>query len=105
VEHAAYSLGASGFTVFRRMTLPMILPGITGGWLLAFINSFDELTMSIFVVSPATVTLPVRMYMYATESLDPMMAAVSALIVFLTLALMLLLDRVYGLDRILIGKH
>ncbi len=105
VEHAAYSLGASGFTVFRRMTLPMILPGITGGWLLAFINSFDELTMSIFVVSPATVTLPVRMYMYATESLDPMMAAVSALIVFLTLSLMLLLDRVYGLDRILIGKH
>ena len=105
VEHAAYSLGASSFTVFRRMTLPMILPGITGGWLLAFINSFDELTMSIFVVSPATVTLPVRMYMYATESLDPMMAAVSALIVFLTLALMLLLDRVYGLDRILIGKH
>ncbi|CAJ0742654.1 Putative 2-aminoethylphosphonate transport system permease protein PhnV [Ralstonia sp. LMG 32965] len=105
VEHAAYSLGASSLTVFRRMTLPMILPGITGGWLLAFINSFDELTMSIFVVSPATVTLPVRMYMYATESLDPMMAAVSALIVFLTLALMLLLDKVYGLDRILIGKH
>lgn len=105
VEQAAYSLGASSATVFRRMTLPMILPGITGGWLLAFINSFDELTMSIFVVSPATVTLPVRMYMYATESLDPMMAAVSALIVFLTLALMLLLDKVYGLDRILIGKH
>ena len=104
-EQAAYSLGASNTTVFLRMTLPMILPGLTGGWLLAFINSFDELTMSIFVVSPATVTLPVRMYMYATESLDPMMAAVSALIVFLTLALMLVLDKVYGLDRILIGKH
>ena len=104
-EHAAYSLGASNATVFRRITLPMILPGITGGWLLAFINSFDELTMSIFVVSPSTVTLPVRMYMYATESLDPMMAAVSALIVFVTLGLMLLLDKVYGLDRILIGKH
>ncbi len=104
-EHAAYSLGASNATVFRRITLPMILPGITGGWLLSFINSFDELTMSIFVVSPSTVTLPVRMYMYATESLDPMMAAVSALIVFITLGLMLLLDKVYGLDRILIGKH
>ena len=104
-EHAAYSLGASNATVFKRITLPMILPGITGGWLLAFINSFDELTMSIFVVSPSTVTLPVRMYMYATESLDPMMAAVSALIVFVTLGLMLLLDKIYGLDRILIGKH
>ncbi|SCK22746.1 putative spermidine/putrescine transport system permease protein [Variovorax sp. HW608] len=104
-EHAAASLGARGWTVFRRITLPMILPGITGGWLLAFINSFDELTMSIFVVSPATVTLPVRMYMYATESLDPMMAAVSALIVALTLGLMLLLDRIYGLDRIVVGKQ
>ncbi|MDO4723673.1 MAG: ABC transporter permease [Comamonadaceae bacterium] len=105
VEQAAQSLGASSKVVVLRMTLPMILPGLSGGWLLAFINSFDELSMSIFVVSPSTVTLPVRMYMYATESLDPMMAAVSALIVFLTLGLMLLLERIYGLDRVLIGKH
>jgi putative spermidine/putrescine transport system permease protein len=90
--------------VFRRVTLPMILPGITGGWLLAFINSFDELTMSIFVTSPATVTLPVRMYMYATESIDPMMAAVSALMIALTAAVMLLLDRIFGLDKILVGQ-
>lgn len=62
----------------------MILPGVTGGWMLAFINSFDEVTMSIFVTSPSTVTLPVRMYMYATESIDPLMAAVSALMVGLT---------------------
>jgi len=82
----------------------MILPGITGGWLLAFINSFDELTMSIFVTSPQTVTLPVRMYMYATESIDPMMAAVSALMIALTGIAMLVLDRAFGLDRILVGQ-
>jgi putative spermidine/putrescine transport system permease protein len=70
---------------------------------LAFINSFDEVTMSIFVTSPATVTLPVRMYMYATESLDPLMAAVSALMVALTAAVMVILDRLYGLDKILVG--
>jgi putative spermidine/putrescine transport system permease protein len=70
---------------------------------LAFINSFDEVTMSIFVTSPATVTLPVRMYMYATESLDPLMAAVSALMVALTAAVMIILDRLYGLDKILVG--
>ena len=63
-EQAALSLGASHLTVFRRITLPLMLPGITGGWMLAFINSFDEVTMSIFVTSPQTVTLPVRMYMY-----------------------------------------
>ena len=102
-EQAALSLGASPATVFRRITLPMILPGVTGGWLLAFINSFDEVTMSIFVTSPATVTLPVRMYMYATESIDPLMAAVSALMVAITAVAMLLLDRVYGLDKILVG--
>jgi putative spermidine/putrescine transport system permease protein len=104
VEQAALTLGAAHWTVFRRVTMPMILHGITGGWLLAF-NSFDELTMSIFVTSPATVTLPVRMYMYATESIDPMMAAVSALMIALTAAAMLLLDRVFGLDKILVGQN
>ncbi|PUA17123.1 ABC transporter permease [Glaciimonas sp. PCH181] len=104
-EHAAQSLGAGPWTVFRRITLPMILPGLTGGWLLAFINSFDELTMSIFVTTPATMTLPVRMYMYATESIDPMMASVSALMILITGVAMLILDRVYGLDKVLIGQQ
>lgn len=105
VEHAAASLGAGAWTTFRRVTMPMILPGITGGWLLAFINSFDELTMSVFITSPQTVTLPVRMYMYATESIDPMMASVSTLVIAITAAAMLILDRVYGLNRVLIGQH
>lgn len=105
VEHAALSLGASRVSVFFKVTLPLILPGVSGGWLLAFINSFDELTMSIFITAPSTVTLPVRMYMYATESLDPMMAAVSALIIVLTAVVMFLLDRLYGLDKVLVGQH
>ena len=105
VEAAALTLGAPPHTVFIRVTAPMILPGMTGGWLLAFINSFDELTMSIFVTSPQTVTLPVRMYMYATESIDPMMAAVSALMIALTAVAMLVLDRMFGLDKILVGKN
>ena len=102
-EQAALSLGASRLTLFRRITLPMILPGVTGGWLLAFINSFDEVTMSIFVTAPSTVTLPVRMYMYATESIDPLMAAASALMVAFTAVVMVLIDRLYGLDKILVG--
>lgn len=105
IEQAALSLGASHWTAFRRVTLPLMLPGITGGWMLAFINSFDEVTMSIFITSPQTVTLPVRMYMLATESIDPMMAAVSALIVGLTAVVMLVLDRLYGLDKVLVGQR
>lgn len=104
IEQAAQTLGASNWTVFRRVTLPMILSGVTGGWLLAFVNSFDELTMSIFVTSPATITLPVKMYMYATESIDPLMAAVSAITIALTAAVMLILDRAFGLDRVLVGR-
>ena len=103
-EQAARSLGASDLIVFWRITLPMILPGVSGGWLLAFINSFDEVTMSIFITAPSTVTLPVRMYMYATESIDPVMAAASALMVGFTAAVMVLLDRLYGLDKILVGR-
>ena len=105
IEQAAQTLGASRATVFRRVLAPMILPGVVGGWLLAFINSFDELTMSIFVTSPQTVTLPVRMYMYATESIDPMLAAVSALMIALTAAAMVLLDRAFGLDKVLVGQR
>lgn len=105
IEQAALSLGASPWTAFRRVTLPLMLPGVTGGWMLAFINSFDEVTMSIFITSPQTVTLPVRMYMLATESIDPMMAAVSALIIGLTAVVMLLLDRLYGLDKVLVGQR
>ena len=105
IEQAAQSLGASRWTTFRRIMLPLMLPGITGGWMLACINSFDEVTMSIFITSPQTVTLPVRMYMLATESIDPMLAAVSALIVGLTAAVMLLLDRLYGLDKVLVGQQ
>jgi putative spermidine/putrescine transport system permease protein len=51
LAQAAQSLGASGWTVFWRIELPLIIPGVAGGWLIAFINSFDELTMSIFVAS------------------------------------------------------
>jgi putative spermidine/putrescine transport system permease protein len=102
-EQAAATLGASHWTVFRRITAPMILPGITGGWLLAFINSFDELTMSIFVTSPSTITLPVRMFLYIQDNIDPLVTSVSAALIFLTVIVMIILDRLVGLDRLFIG--
>ena len=103
-EQAAATLGASNWTVFRRITLPLILPGIAGGWLLAFITSFDEVTMSIFVASPQTMTLPVRMYHHIAQTIDPLIAAISTLLMVGTVALLVLLDRLYGLDRVLVGK-
>ena len=103
-ESAAISLGASGWTVFRRITFPMIIPGIAGGWVLSFITSFDEVTMSVFVASPGTTTLPVRMYEHIIETIDPLIASLSASLIFITIIVMFLLDRCYGLDNILVGK-
>jgi putative spermidine/putrescine transport system permease protein len=103
-ESAAVSLGASNWTVFRRITLPLIVPGIAGGWVLAFITSFDELTMTVFVASPSTITLPVRMYNHITETIDPLIASLSAALIFITAIFMVILDRLYGLDKLLVGR-
>jgi putative spermidine/putrescine transport system permease protein len=90
--------------VFRRVTLPMIVPGLAGGWLLAFIQSFDELTMTVFIASPGTTTLPVRMFQYITDNIDPMVASISTALIVLALVLMAVMERVYGLERLLAGK-
>ncbi|WP_460450982.1 ABC transporter permease [Alsobacter sp. SYSU BS001988] len=103
IEHAAVSLGAGPATVFRRVTLPLILPGVVSGWMLAFINSFDEVTMTVFVASPATVTLPVRMFLYIQDNIDPLIASVSACLIALTALMLLALDRIFGLDRLFVG--
>ncbi len=103
-ESAAVSLGASNWVVFRRVTMPMIIPGVAGGWVLSFITSFDEVTMSVFVASPSTTTLPVRMYEHITETIDPLIASLSATLIFITMIIMFFLDRFYGLDNILVGK-
>lgn len=104
VAQAAESLGASALTAFRRIQLPMILPGIAGGWLIAFITSFDELSMTIFVASPQTQTLPVKMYAYIANTIDPLLASISTVLMVLALVLMLLLERFYGLERVLGGE-
>jgi len=104
VAQAAESLGAPAWTVFRRIELPLIVPGVAGGWLIAFINSFDELTMSIFVASAGTQTLPVKMYNHIANTIDPLLASISTVLIALTLVLMMVLDRFYGLDRVLAGK-
>lgn len=104
VAQAAESLGASAWTVFRRVELPLIVPGVAGGWIIAFINSFDELTMSLFVASAGTQTLPVKMYNHIANTIDPLLASISTVLIVLTLVLMMVLDRFYGLDRVLAGK-
>ena len=80
------SLGAGPATVFRRIVLPLIVPGVAGGWMLAFIQSFDEVTMTVFVATPGTTTLPVAMYSYISQSIDPLVASVSTVLIVVTVA-------------------
>ena len=103
LEHAAASLGSRGAETFRRVVMPLLLPGIVSGWLLAFITSFDEVTMSVFVASPRVTTLPVRLFLYIQDNIDPLVAAVSSVLIALAVAALLLIDVLVGLDRLLIG--
>lgn len=105
IEDAASSLGAGRFTIYRRIILPLIIPGIASGFALSFIQSFDEATMTIFVASPTTTTLPVRMFNYIQDSIDPLICAVSALLILLTVVVMAVLDRIYGLERLFVGEN
>ncbi len=104
IEQAAISLGASEWMTLRRITIPLVLPGLISGWALAFINSFDEVTMTIFIATPGTVTLPVRMFLYIQDNIDPLVTSVSACVIVITIAALVLLDRLYGLEALLIGR-
>ena len=103
-ELAARSLGASRIAAFRRILLPLILPGVAGGWVLSFIQSFDEVTMTIFVATPGTTTLPVALYHRISQLTDPVTTSVSTIMIVGTAILMFALDRTVGLDKVLVGK-
>lgn len=90
VEVAAASLGASGWTIVRRITLPLLAPGIASGFVFAFVTSFDEVVIALFLQTPDIRTLPVQMYDSITLEIDPTIAAASSLIVVVTTAALLL---------------
>jgi len=89
LEDAAMSLGASRQTAFRRITLPLIAPGIASASIFAFLSSFDELLVGIFLGSQGSQTLPVRIWSSVTFQLDPSIAAVSALLVIVSVLALL----------------
>ncbi|WP_166868543.1 MULTISPECIES: ABC transporter permease [unclassified Salinibacterium] len=90
LEHAASSLGANKFTTFRLVTLPLLLPGMLSGAVFAFVTSFDEVVMALYLQSPSLRTLPVQMYTSVKLQTDPTIAAASTVIVVITSAAILL---------------
>lgn len=83
LEYAAMSLGASPWGAFRQVTLPLIRPGVLAGALFAFVTSFDELIVALFVSGTTAVTLPRRMWEGIRFEIDPTIAAVSTMLVVL----------------------
>lgn len=88
LEQAARSLGATPWGAFRQVTLPLIRSGILVGALFAFITSFDELIVALFLSGSGAITLPRRMWDDLRFAIDPTIAAVSTLIILFTALLL-----------------
>jgi spermidine/putrescine transport system permease protein len=79
LEEAAQDLGATEWITFRRITLPLLMPGIISGALLAFTLSLDDFVITFFVSGPGSTTLPVRVYSMIKFGVTPEVNAISTL--------------------------
>jgi len=98
-EEAAANLGARPLTVFRRVTLPAMRPGIIAACLFSFIQSFENLELSLLLVGPGRTTLPVAMLNYLEFRVDPTLAAVATVQILIVAVLMLVTDRFVSIAR------
>ena len=100
LEECASILGASRWQTLRYVTLPLVRPGIFAGGLFAVLTSLDNLPLSYFFGSATTNTLPVVMLSYMENQFDPSIAAISTVQMLIAIGALLVLDRVYGIERL-----
>jgi len=81
VEEAAMDLGARPGTVFFRITLPLIAPGIVAGWLLSFTLSLDDLVIASFLAGPGSTTLPMKIFSSVRLGVTPEINAVATILI------------------------
>ena len=93
---AAASMGASPLTAFRRVTLPLIAPGVISGALFAFATSFDEVVVTLFLAGPEQATLPRQMFSGIRENLSPTIAAAATLLIAFSIIMLLTLEWLRG---------
>lgn len=96
---SARSLGASATYTFFTVTLPLILPGVAAGAFIAFMYSFDNVAVSLFLSDARSEVLPIRMWHIIESNLDVRAAAVSGVLITATLGLMLIMERLVGVSR------
>jgi spermidine/putrescine transport system permease protein len=95
LEEAAATLGATPRQTFRRVTLPILAPGVVAAALFAFAVSFDQFVISYFLAAPGTSTLPVEIFTAIRKGFTPEINAVSTIIILVSMGLMLLVARNY----------
>ncbi len=96
---SSLSLGASRLTTFRRITLPLLAPGIASGGFICFMASFDNIPVSLFLRDAATDMLPIRMWQDLEGKLDVTIAAASTVLILATIALAIAMERIAGISR------
>ena len=99
-EEASVVLGASPFKTLFQVTLPCIRQGIIGGAIFSFVVAFDECVIIMFMKSAKTVTFPLRLYSYITESFTPLISAYSTLFIIAAAAVLYLVERKIGVSRL-----
>ena len=99
LEEAARTMGAGRLQRLVHVVVPQCLPGLAAGAFFAFNISFDEAVLSLFLRKPGLTTLPVQIYGQLEFSPDPSVAAVSTIMIGVTVLLILVIDRLLGLQR------
>lgn len=98
LEEAAMSLRASPAETFFRITLPLVKPGLITALLFSFIVSFDEATITLFLVGPNFTTMPIKIFSAIQDNASPIVAAISTVLIVITIGIVLTLERLIGLQ-------
>ena len=101
LEEAAIIHGASPMRVFFRVTLPVIMPGVYAGALYAFMVSFQDVPIAIFLTGPGSVTYPVEIFFALETDFQPSLMASSTLVILGSFLMMLVVQKFVGLDTLL----
>ena len=101
LDEAARMMGAGWWSRYWLVILPQCRTGMAAGAFFAFNISFDDAVVALFMRAPSVETLPMRIYSNLEFSPDPSVAAVSTIMIVLTIFLVIALDRVFGLGRIM----
>lgn len=99
-EEASLVLGASPIHTLFHVTLPCIRQGIIGGAVFSFVVAFDECVIILFMKSAETVTFPLRLYSYITESFTPLISAYSTLFIIVVAVVIYLVEKKIGLSKL-----